>query len=99
MTRYRCNSCNGEYDDLNVQSDGSIYQYFHACSPIRNPAYDPILRPQVPQFLPRPNARNENVVELIGSGEKLEMEVDSENPNQWRAKTRIVSAGSGRTAI
>jgi ssDNA-binding Zn-finger/Zn-ribbon topoisomerase 1 len=74
MTKYRCNTCGGEYDD--VQPDGTLY--FHVCPPI------PVHKVKRPDgtivtiegnvssdqsevvettFRERPNKRDENVME------------------------------------
>jgi hypothetical protein len=57
----KCNSCGATYSP--VQADGS--RYFHACSPIPNPAYQP--DPTKAAFNPtptieRPNKLDENIV-------------------------------------
>lgn len=71
MATYQCKVCLGEYSD--PQADGS--RYFHACPPLRNPDYEMQfeldkegnrvpkgpLNPKIPRFIPRPDARNENM--------------------------------------
>lgn len=57
MTRFRCLSCGGEYND--VSEDG--VRYFHACSPT---VYDfsAVVPPGQPfPEKPRPDRRDENV--------------------------------------
>lgn len=48
MTRYRCETCLGEYDDV---TDG--YEYYHACSPVWDAGKK--------AWVKRADARNENV--------------------------------------
>jgi len=57
----KCNSCGGTYPDK--QHAGC--DYFHACGPIPNPAYQP--NPALPnfdlqQYIERPNKRDENLL-------------------------------------
>jgi hypothetical protein len=74
MTRYICNTCSGEYDDL--LSDGTLY--FHACPPIpvnrvKRPdgtivTIEGPVRPDQGEvvettFRGRPDKRDENVME------------------------------------
>jgi rubredoxin len=60
MARWKCKSCDGEYDDL--LPDGT--RYFHACPPVRDP--------DTGEFVPRKDPRDENVlVELDGKGVKV----------------------------
>ena len=71
MAKYQCKVCQGVYTD--PQRDGS--RYYHACGPIHNPDYDAqftlsvngdrvakgVVDPDIPEMIPRANARNENV--------------------------------------
>lgn len=57
----KCNSCGGTYNT--AQADGS--RYFHACSPIPNPAYqpDPTKGPvNLQPTIERPNKLDENII-------------------------------------
>ena len=74
-------------------------QFFHVCPPVLNPGYDPILSPNVPQYIPRPQGRDENIVEEMTPGGFMIMEKDPGKPEQWRSKTKIKAEGSGRLAI
>jgi ssDNA-binding Zn-finger/Zn-ribbon topoisomerase 1 len=58
--RFKCNSCGGTYAD--TQADGT--RYFHACSPVVNPAFQPDptkLTHDARETIERDNARNENM--------------------------------------
>lgn len=41
IQQLRCKTCGSTYSDYTIESDGSIYQYFHRCPPVKNPAYQP----------------------------------------------------------
>lgn len=78
----KCNSCGGTYQP--IQRDGS--RYFHACAPVRNPAYqpDPTKGPVNPQdTIERPNMRNENLTGI----------------DPITKQPTIVSAGAGVTVL
>jgi hypothetical protein len=93
MSRFRCNVCQGEYDD--ILSDGMIY--FHVCPPItvvvvRLPSGEerelplgdlPTLPPGFEEVRrevrPRPGARDENVV---ATREELLARIDGLIPDQ-----------------
>ena len=87
MPHYRCNSCQGEYDD--PTPDG--YRYFHMCPQFRvNPAG---------QRVPIPNRRDENIVEERADDGSVLMESDPEKREHWRSKRHIRSEGLGREEV
>jgi len=51
MSRYRCNTCSGEYGD--IQADGALY--FHVCPPV-------VVDPATGATRERPDKRDENVI-------------------------------------
>ena len=57
----QCLTCGGSY----LTEDSKGFEYFHACPPVDNPAFQPdITRPNYDpdEDVDRPNARNENYV-------------------------------------
>lgn len=92
--RYRCNTCQGEYDDQG--KDGSLY--FHACPPIQRAR---VKRGEEELELDLEQALETDQVLERFAIERPDARDENRNPNDRdeRGRAQIRSEGKGRTAL